>query len=188
MSLLRRTVLIALLLGMTLLASLLVRNSLHPELTTGPATTSSAGVRRPVRLRDGSERDLARPPGRFLIVHFWATWCPPCVDELPALLAFARTARAEKSLDFLAVSLDDDWKSVDDWLRVRQAADLPVALDRQRATAHSFGTEKVPESYFISPSGIILWRVQGPLDWNSPEVLKRIRQLKDSGSTLSATR
>jgi thiol-disulfide isomerase/thioredoxin len=178
----RKITFVAVVAALTALAAPMVRDALRPgELPkeSAPAAPGPpAKVSRFVRLRGGSERDLALAPGKFLILHFWATWCPPCVEELPGLLAFARKVRTDPSIEVLAVSVDDSWKVMEDWLRARKADDLPTALDSHRETALRFGTEKFPETYLISPTGEILSVVRGPMDWSSPEVLGRIEQFK----------
>jgi len=143
-----------------------VRSAPAPRrLPDGPLT---------VKLPGGGELDLAKPPGKVLVVHFWATWCPPCVEELPSLLAYANEIRGNPAMELVAVSLDDGFPTVDRWLKERQAEALPIALDVGRAVATRFGTEKVPETYVISPSGEILDYVKGPLDWRSPEWRQRL--------------
>ncbi|MEO6323063.1 MAG: TlpA disulfide reductase family protein [Thermoanaerobaculia bacterium] len=196
----RRVTFIAVVAAATALTAPLVRDSLRPEeLRRGevapgsapsPSESSQAASTstRPVRLRGGAERDLARAPGKLLILHFWATWCPPCVEELPGLLAFSRKVRTDPSVELLAVSVDDSWKIMEDWLKARKADDLPTALDAHRDTARRFGTEKFPETYLISPTGEILSHVKGPMDWSSPELLRRIEQFKERARAPQAPR
>jgi thiol-disulfide isomerase/thioredoxin len=127
-----------------------------------------------VRTKDGGKRSLAGASGKLLVIHFWATWCPPCVEELPGLLDFSREIKNRKDVELLAVSVDDDFRTVETWLRKRKAEDLPVALDPDRAAAKKFGTEKFPETWFVSPKGDVLEHVAGPLEWNRKDVRERI--------------
>ena len=122
----------------------------------------------PVTLKDGTTRDLSAPSGKLVVVHFWATWCPPCEEELPGLVAWWKEAKADPRIELVAVSVDEDWKVVDGFLAKRNAADLPLALDPKKAAASAFGTEKFPETWFLSPSGKILLHQVGPQDWSSP--------------------
>ena len=178
----RKLTFVAVLAALTALAAPMVRDALRPgdlpQQSAPAAPGSPAKTSRLVRMRGGSERDLARAPGKFLILHFWATWCPPCVEELPGLVAFARKVRSDPSVEVLAVSVDDSWKTMEDWLKARKSDDLPTALDSHRDTALRFGTEKFPETYLIAPTGEILSVVKGPMDWSSPALLLRIEQLK----------
>jgi cytochrome c biogenesis protein CcmG/thiol:disulfide interchange protein DsbE len=141
------------------------------------AATPAASAPRPVSLPGGGTRDLSRPPGRLLIVHFWATWCPPCVKEFPALLRFWMEYGKRPGLELLAVSADEEWKTVDDWVRSVGASGIPLALDPRRTTAKAFGTEKFPETYVLSPSGQVVDKFVGPVSWTSPAFRKRIDEL-----------
>ena len=134
----------------------------------GPASAARPGPS-PVALPDGSTRDLAAPTGRLLVVHFWATWCAPCEEELPGLVAWWREAKADPRIELVAVSVDEEWKVVNGFLAKRNAADLPLALDPTKSAATTFGTLKFPETWFVSPSGEVLHRWIGPQDWSSPE-------------------
>ena len=150
-----------------------------PDLRPQPPKPAAPAGPRPVSLRDGTSRDLAMAPGKLLIVHFWATWCPPCVEELPGLLAYANSIKGDPSVEVLAVSVDPDWKTVDTFLRKMKATGLPVALDPSSATARAFGTEKFPETWFLDPSGRVMEAFIGPADWNRPETRKRLAELRE---------
>ncbi len=122
-----------------------------------------------VLARDGARRDLASKTGKGLILHFWATWCPPCREEMPELVKFVGDTKSDANVEFLAVSTDEDWKIVDAWLKQHRISGLPVALDPRGGTAHLYGTDGYPETFFITPSGEIVQHVVGPLDWSSPK-------------------
>lgn len=139
--------------------------------------TPAASAPRLVSLPGGGTRDLSRPPGRLLIVHFWATWCPPCVTEFPALLRFWKEYGKKPGLELLAVSVDEEWKTVDDWVKSVGAGGIPLALDPRRTTAKAFGTEKFPETYVLSPSGQVVDKFVGAVSWTSPALRKRIDEL-----------
>lgn len=135
------------------------RQASAPE-STGP---------RLVSLKGGGTRDLTAPTGKLLVVHFWATWCAPCEEELPALVEWWREAKVDPRIELLAVSVDEEWKTVDRFLAKRGAAGLPLALDPKRTAASAFGTEKFPETWFLSPAGKVVFRQIGPFDWSAPE-------------------
>jgi cytochrome c biogenesis protein CcmG/thiol:disulfide interchange protein DsbE len=171
----------------------LARDSLRAPLDVrtlpkapGRAAAPDASVSRPVSLHGGVTRDLSRPPGKLLIVHFWATWCPPCVKEFPALLQFWKEYGKKPGLDLLAVSVDEEWKTVDDWVKTVGAGGIPVALDPRRATAKAFGTEKFPETYVLSPSGQVVDKFVGPVSCTSPSLRKRIDELLETRAAAPA--
>jgi thiol-disulfide isomerase/thioredoxin len=167
------------LLAATLVAAalaFLAKDALLPPVTPAPApaaASSKAGAPagpRVVLARDGARRDLASKSGKGLILHFWATWCPPCREEMPELVKFVKDTKGDANVEFLAVSVDEDWKVVDAWLKERGIAGLPVALDPRGATAHLYGTDKFPETWFIAPSGEVVQQIVGAADWSKPKL------------------
>ena len=122
----------------------------------------------PVTLRDGTTRDLSAPSGKLLVVHFWATWCAPCEEELPGLLAWWKEAKADPRIELVAVSVDEEWKVVDGFLAKRTGTDLPLALDPRKSAASAFGTAKFPETWILAPDGTILIHQVGAQDWSTP--------------------
>lgn len=147
------------------------KDSLAPPGPPGPATNSSKAAPPPgslvVLARDGSRRDLASRTGKGLILHFWATWCPPCREEMPELVKFVKDTKGDANVEFLAVSTDEDWKVVDTWLKEHRISGLPLALDPRGPTASRYGATGYPETFFVTPSGEIVQHVVGPLDWSS---------------------
>lgn len=191
MSRARTLALLVLVIAGTLVATR-YRGALAPDPSFN-ATGTTSGRAKPtrnltVRNRNGTERNLAVPPGKLLLLHFWGTFCPPCVEELPGLLAYARSIRKDSGIELLAVSVDEDFRIVDDWLRKRSAEDLPIALDPRRETAASFGTTKFPETWLLSPSGEILAHVAGPLDWSSAETRRQIDTFRKGGTGTASPR
>ena len=153
-----------------------------PRTRSARPTSASRRARRPrakvrlpagpllVRSREGAARDLAARSGKGLILHFWATWCGPCREEMPTLVKFVKETKGDRNVEFLAVSVDEDWKVVDAWLKERGIADLPLALDPKGDTAHRVGTDKFPETWFVAPSGEIVHYIAGTADWNDPKL------------------
>ncbi len=176
-----RLVLISVVVAVAAGASWWLRDSLKPESMEPravPVDKAAPASSRPVILRDGKSRDLAKAPGKLLIVHFWATWCPPCVEELPGLLEYAQSVKGDPAVEILAVSVDTDWKTVDAFLEKTKASGLPVALDPQRKVAKAFGTEKFPETWFLDPQGNVVDSFIGPVKWDHPDTRKRLVELR----------
>ena len=151
------------------------KDALRPPEVRAPAAAAPAKkVALPVgplvvRNRQGAARDLAVKTGRGLILHFWATWCGPCREEMPELVKFVRDTKDDPRVEFLAVSVDEDWRVVDAWLKDRGISGLPVVLDPKGAIADRYGTTGYPETFFIAPSGEIVQHAVGMMDWSSPK-------------------
>jgi thiol-disulfide isomerase/thioredoxin len=175
-------------LGVGVVVAAVLAYLLHGTLEPfhGPVTLTPTKRTLQVETKTGASRDLALPPGKLLVLHFWATWCPPCVEEMPGLLAFSREIKSDRELELLTVSVDKDWKTVDEWLKAHGGADLPLALDPSRSVANRMGTQKFPETYVISAAGNVIGHVKGPLDWTSREVRAQIDEFKRASAAPAA--
>jgi peroxiredoxin len=115
--------------------------------------------------------------GKVVVLNFWATWCPPCVDEIPALSKFWEKYQSRSDrLGLFAVSVDKDWKTVDDFMK-KNPSTIPLYRDPDAATSKRFGTTIYPETYVVNEKGRVLFRVQGAVNWNDPEFRSRIDNL-----------
>ena len=103
------------------------------------------------------------------------------------MLEWARANAKDAGMEFLAVSVDNDWQTVDGWLKGAGGADgITLALDPQKKTAHAFGTELFPETYVIAPSGQVMLRVEGPMDWKDPAVQARLAEFRRAAGPLAS--
>lgn len=117
-------------------------------------------------LQGGREARLSEYRGRPVLLHFWATWCAPCLKELPLLLPLARTLEDSRGLALLAVNTNDTWSAVERFFK----GNVPPAFvwDATGEGAERFGVLTIPDTYLISPEGKLLLRFPGPQDWSSP--------------------
>jgi len=104
--------------------------------------------------------------GKLLVLNFWATWCPPCVEETPSLSQFA-AEYASKGVVVLAVSVDKDVKAYQAFLHKFNPAFL-TARDSQ--IHQDYGTFMYPETYFIDAKGKVLKKLAEPADWMNPQL------------------
>lgn len=125
---------------------------------------------KPVTLDDARFERFVSRNDLPVVVDFWATWCGPCRDEMPVLMKFVRETKNDLHVEFLAISVDEEWEVVDAWLKERGLSDLPVALDPKGAIAVRYGTTGYPETLFIAPSGEIVQHFVGMADWSKPHV------------------
>jgi cytochrome c biogenesis protein CcmG/thiol:disulfide interchange protein DsbE len=107
----------------------------------------------------GETIDLEALRGKPVILNFWATWCGPCYEEHPTLVA---NARAMSNVQFVGVVFNDDESKIMRFLAERGTA-YPTLLDANGKTAIAYGVGGVPETYFINPAGTIVAKFAGPL-------------------------
>jgi len=113
--------------------------------------------------------------GQVVILNFWATWCPPCVQELPSIIAMQDRIRG-KGIMVLGVSIDVDGDAYHRFLKLRNVNFLTVR-DPEQKVAAMYGTTGWPESYIIDRQGVLRRKFVGPVDWNSPEVIDFLNKL-----------
>jgi cytochrome c biogenesis protein CcmG, thiol:disulfide interchange protein DsbE len=126
-----------------------------------------------IKADNGRTVSLPNFGAKILVLNFWATWCPPCVQETPSLSRFA-AEYANKGVVVLGVSVDKDLKAYDGFLQKFKPAFL-TARDTQLHA--DYGTFMYPETYIIDAQGKVLRKVAEPADWMSPEVTQYINSL-----------
>jgi len=115
----------------------------------------------------GGRLNAASVQGSVVLVHFWATWCPSCLPELPHYSRLARRL-GPRGLRVLHVSLDETWEPVRG--KLRDGPYEHVALDPGRTMARSFGTEKLPETYLLDRDGNVLLRMVATQPWEGAQL------------------
>ena len=172
-----RTVLLLAALAVTVAVAFVFTTSLKPPENGANAITSLSSISKlDVVARDGKKVNLSKLKGKVVLVHFWATWCPPCVEELPELNAFWAKFKSNPDIQLYTISVDDSWQAIDDF-RKKTPFDLPLYRDPKAATAHKFGTTKFPETYIANRNGRILYHLAEAIDWDSAEVTQNVQAL-----------
>ena len=124
----------------------------------------------------GRPVQLSSLRGKVVLVNFWATWCPPCREEVPSLVRMNQALQG-KPFQLLAVSIDEGGKgAVTDFFK-KGGVTLPALLDTDGAVSRRYGTTGVPETFVIDTKGVIMKKVVGAMDWSSPEVLAALEDL-----------
>ncbi len=124
--------------------------------------------------REGVAHSLADLSGRPVLLNFWASWCPPCLDEMPSLQKLAKDLEGT-DLAIVAVTLDESWDDATGAMEKTGFGEgILVLADPKREVALAFGTEKVPETYLIDRQGRIVHQFIGPRDWREPTLVADI--------------
>lgn len=113
--------------------------------------------------------------GKLLVLNFWASWCPPCIEELPSLNQFAQQY-ASQGVVVLGVSIDKNETLYKNFLRQRRVA-FDTARDPDANISASYGTFQIPETYLIDRNGKVLEKVISNQDWMDPQFLARVKTM-----------
>jgi thiol-disulfide isomerase/thioredoxin len=123
--------------------------------------------------RDGAQKHLADFRGKLVLVNLWATWCAPCVEEMPSLDRLQ--AQLGDKLTILAISEDRQGETVvAPFLEQHAIKHLAIFLDPKTAATNEFGAQGLPTSYLIAPDGTILGKEEGGAAWDSPAMIAKL--------------
>lgn len=120
-------------------------------------------------LADGAPLKLSALKGKVVLLNFWATWCPPCREEMPSMMKL-NSAMAGKPFQMVAVSIDEGGKKDVESFFKESGFKLPTYFDPDGSASKAYGITGVPESFIIDKNGVIVKKVIGGLAWDSAEV------------------
>ncbi|MGH7263253.1 MAG: TlpA disulfide reductase family protein [Candidatus Rokuibacteriota bacterium] len=106
--------------------------------------------------------------GKVVFLNFWATWCPPCREEMPAMEQLYRRHK-DRGLVVLAVSIDVDGAAAVTPFVAEQRFTYPIGLDPQMAVAQTYGVRGLPSSFFVDQQGRLVASAVGPREWDSKD-------------------
>lgn len=110
---------------------------------------------------DGARTRSGDVAGKSVIINFWNSWCIPCRQEHPALVEFYRQHANDPDFAMIGIVRDDSKSDIEDYVR-QEGVPYVVAFDPGSKAALDFGTRGQPETYAISPSGVIVGSQYGP--------------------------
>jgi peroxiredoxin len=145
------------------------------RVLTLPDAIRELDLIKPARLKRADDFSLATPGagkfrlydhhGQVVLINFWATWCPPCLEEMPAMDRLYRQHR-ESGFTLVAVSVDADSKLVAPFVTARKFA-FSVALDPSMTMANTYGVRALPSSFIVARDGTLAALAIGPRHWDN---------------------
>lgn len=124
----------------------------------------------------GGAHDLVKLEGRYVLLNLWATWCAPCVRELPAL-SHLQAAMDSRKLVVVAVNVGRDSAAATAAFLKQHNANLPVYVDTKSAFLHAFGATGLPLTLLIDPSGREIARASGAVHWDAKDSIAYFKLL-----------
>ena len=118
---------------------------------------------------------LSQLKGQVVVLNFWATWCAPCVEEVPSLVRMQQQMKA-RGVTVVAVSVDADESNYRRFVRDHSVNLLTVRDPDQKSNA-LYGTSKFPETYIIDRNGVMRRKFIGAVDWTEPEIIDFLGKL-----------
>jgi thiol-disulfide isomerase/thioredoxin len=133
-----------------------------------------------LKLVDGRTVTLGALKGRVVFLNFWATWCPPCREEMPSMEILYRRFR-DKGLELIAVDIMEGDKAVSAFLSDNNLS-FPAALDSNGRVSNRYGIQAIPATFIIDRDGKIILYTVGGRNWNTPAIIAAFEELLKSGN------
>lgn len=173
------------------MAPFIITSLMAKDQSSAPSQTSSAcdsfGVVKSqverkaptfgLKTLEGNQVVLDDFKGKPILLKFWASWCPSCVEELPMMEKFSEGKRDQ--LVVLMAAIDGEKERKLQRLIKEKKITLPVLLDPKAKTARAYGVNFVPISFLIDREGLIVGTVVGERDWVSPKAWSAVKELFD---------
>jgi thiol-disulfide isomerase/thioredoxin len=154
----------------------------RPSGSDAPLAVGAAAPSERLPTLDGGEAPIVPPGARLTVVNFWATWCAPCVAEMPSLERLHR-ALPGQGLVVIGISVDESEADVREFV-ARAGLHFPVLRDPGgRGAARVFGVEGYPTTFVIDAAGVVRERYLGPARWDEPEALDHFRGLLSASTS-----
>jgi len=123
-------------------------------------------------LLDGTKITLSQYKGKVVFLNFWAEWCGPCRSEMPSIEAVYQKLK-NKGLEVLAVNLGDTKNEISAFMKENKL-NFPAVVDELDITGSYYNIQAIPTTYIIDRRGLIIARLVGSINWNSPQVISAL--------------
>ena len=130
-----------------------------------------------INLKDANDDTFIKNnyKGKITIINFWATWCPPCVQEIPSLNRLKNKMK-DYPFELISINYAEDRKTILDFMK-QVNVEFPVLLDKDGTFAKQWNVITYPSTFVINKNGKIKYGVNAAIEWDSPELIKKIKSL-----------
>lgn len=149
------------------------------SVPSGPQGSDLIGLAAPdfaLKSNQGGEVRLSQLRGKVVLVNLWATWCPPCREEMPSM---EELYQAMKGLDFemLAVNIEENGPQVVPGFLKEHPHSFPILFDTARTVQELYGVYKFPETFIVGKNGKVLDHIVGGRQWSDPRMVNYFQEL-----------
>lgn len=125
---------------------------------------------------NGKNVQLSSLRGKVVVLNFWATWCPPCREEIPSMNRLQKIL-AGSPVEIIAVNVEADGPITVPKFMQQQPLEFTVAYDVAGTVHKQYGVSKYPETFIINKDGVVVEKVIGGIDWSAPQVVNYLTGL-----------
>jgi thiol-disulfide isomerase/thioredoxin len=164
--------------AIVLFACFFLTRIVYADGSLAPYPNASAVPEFELRDLDNQLHRLSDYRGKVVLVNFWASWCIPCIEEMPGMQRIANNLR-DRPFEILAINIAEDKNRIQKFLK-SMGVNFRVLLDRDGSTFKAWQGRVLPTSFLLDPEGRVRYRVIGPIDWDTDEVLATINKIMPS--------
>lgn len=144
--------------------------------TLSPVAKPFAAPEFALRGEDGKTYRLADYRGKVVVLNFWATWCPPCRDEMPSMERAHEKLKGE-NIAILAINVGEDANTIFAFTG-QYPVSFPLPLDVDGSVTRKYPVVGLPTTFIIDPQGNVTYRAIGGRDWGSDQILGQLRKMQ----------
>ncbi len=171
-------------LSLVLAAALVLTISLSNAGGLMDKITSTGASNFTLMSANGQDISLSDYEGKFVLLNFWATWCPPCIKEMPALNDLHNKLNGRNGLEVVGVHVGPALATVKQFLKDKPV-DFDILIDKNMSLS-SWQVSGLPTTFLINPSGKLIYKATGEREWGSDEMVEFIRGIMKEYERLAA--
>lgn len=176
------------------LAILIVVGALAYKARSQKAADEVEGPQKAIQLKDelpgfeaktitGQAIQLSQFKGKVVVVNFWASWCGPCVEEVPSLIKLMQTF--PKDVELIAISGDSSQEDIDSFLKsfpeMKTLSNIHVIWDADKSLSQKYQIYRLPESFLLDKNLKLIKKISGTIDWHTEDAINYIKQVITPG-------